>query len=123
MTNSRNHKPCDCKLTPKNIQRYEAIQKKLKTLLCQGESVHFKPGQVLFYAGHVPFGFFYLQSGEITPKAPDDNVLGLGHLLANSPHCATLTARNEVDVLFFPKAVLLDLENGKRTCSQKCSCN
>lgn len=87
----------------------------------QGEKLHFTKGQVLFYQEHEPYGLFWLKKGEVSflrqkknsrsPEVsrPADKLLGLIHLLTNTPYCASCQADEEVEVVFFPKGDLTKL--------------
>ena len=72
----------------------------------EGELLHFKKGQVLFYEGHLPFGFFLLNKGTVLPPPMEDKTLGLLHLLSGTPYCSTCTAASDIEVLFFPKTLV-----------------
>ena len=98
-----------CKLTPKSEQSYKNVLRYVEKLVSKGEVLYFKPGQVLVYEGHMPCGFFLLKRGHLNPEAPQDGLVGLVHLLSDSPYCATVTAKDEVEVIFFPKAAVLEL--------------
>lgn len=109
--------PNQCCLPNPEIQSvYDEIRDEIPGL--GGEILHYKKGQVLFYAGHQPFGFFILKNGKLILKppsrkkkkreVPQDRILGLSHLLTDTPYCYTCQAASDVEVVFFPKASLLD---------------
>lgn len=98
----------------------EKVLGHLPQLTAHAGEVHYKKGQVLFYEGHYPCGLFVLQSGEIwfskislwgkteERKSGEKNLLGVHHLITNTPHCITAQAKTNVVVLFIPKATVLD---------------
>ena len=99
-------KPC-CEPSEKILPIYQRIKNHLKKLISQGEMLHFKEGQVIFYDGHLPTGFFLLQEGRVSPEWFADNLLGLTHLLENNPYCITCKAATDVIIHFIPKATVL----------------
>lgn len=112
-----------CPLDPKKEALYARISGSLDCLAESGNCLHYRKGQVIFYEGHHPCGFYFLKKGKIsflaesTPKGdkrpcrPHDRLLGLAHLISDTPYCATCTAAEDVDIFFVPKsAVTHDLE-------------
>ncbi len=81
-----------------------AVKRQLRKWLKGGEVLHFKKGQVLFYEGHQPFGFFLISEGAVVPTPLEDKTMGLFHLLTDTPYCSTCTAASDLSALFFPKA-------------------
>lgn len=97
----------------------ECSPEQLERVLAQGSPLHFRDGQVLFYAGHFPTGVYHLQRGtvELQPEAP---LLGLSALAHSAPFGYTCRAIGEVQVLFVPKASLYTaLEINPNTSSRK----
>ncbi|MBI2343592.1 MAG: cyclic nucleotide-binding domain-containing protein [Deltaproteobacteria bacterium] len=97
------------------------IENALPSLLPQGERLHFRGGQVLFYAGHLPTGLFWLQSGDVEftqpksktahPTLPPHHkkLLGIYHLVEEASHEQTCAAKTDVDVIFLPKILVMNL--------------
>ncbi|MBI4212500.1 MAG: Crp/Fnr family transcriptional regulator [Deltaproteobacteria bacterium] len=95
------------------------FQGHFEKLLRTGDELHFRPGQVLYYKGHMPCGIYLLQKGHVafshTSHVKESELvpfkkghpLGLLHLAFELPYCHSCTAFDEVSVLFFPKSVLL----------------
>lgn len=92
----------------------------LKKLTGQGDRLHFAKGQFLFYQGHEPYGLFWLKKGvvvclkektgsrELECREPHDKLLGLAHLLSETPYCASCRAEGNVEVVFLPKQVVFE---------------
>lgn len=102
--------------------RCRLVSDHLESLSAEGVPLSFRDGQVLFYEGHFPFGFFYIKKGQAvftreTSKGESDpvpttcNVIGLCHLIGDSKYCATCRAEGDLEVLFFPKKVVMDFLN------------
>lgn len=76
--------------------------------------IFFKSGQTLFYEGHKPYGLFIIQEGRVifekSGKAHDESletkILGLQHLISNTPYCASCKAATPVKAIFVPKGIL-----------------
>ncbi len=91
----------------------------LPELYSKGEEVSFSKGQALFYAGHFPFGCFWLLKGNVSFLSSrnrkrragclEDPLLGFFHLLLEVPFCVDCIAEKETKVLFFPKSACLKL--------------
>lgn len=108
-----------CKITEKEKKVLEEILKQMSEILSQNDPLHYKKGHIIFYEGHNPLGFYFLKKGEIalsrTGLQEDQEIIstfnngpfGLFHLLTNTPHCATATAKTNVEVFFVPKSVVL----------------
>lgn len=94
-----------CHLSSLQKPIYDRIKGELKTLLRHGELIHYKAGQVIFYEGHLPCGFFFLKTG-IVNAAHEECLLGLAHLIANTPYCTTCAAKSNVDVVFVGKSAV-----------------
>lgn len=108
-----------CCLSPSEEKSAHLLEKRMDEILSKGGSIHFKKGQVLFYEGHYPYGFFVLVKGDIELSRvtmggareslfQKERVLNLFHLITNTPHCATATAKTNVEVLFVPKTTVLE---------------
>lgn len=97
---------------------YRFLADHLGELKEEGEKLRFAKGQILFYQEHEPYGLFVLKKGEVsllrqkkdarapTVDKPADKLLGLTHLLTNTPYCSSCRADEEVEVVFFPKGAL-----------------
>lgn len=109
-----------CAISDREEKIYESIKDHLEEIKSQGENLSYAKGQVVFYEGHSPFGFFLLKEGEVilapetassasaSGKKRHDKFLGLVHLVSDTPYCATCKAMGEVEVVFYPKSVLLE---------------
>lgn len=96
------------------------VREHLDALIQKSGEVHYKKGQILFYEGHYPHGFFVVKKGEVSLfqttlfgnhkdlESTQDNVLGLYHLITNTTHCATAQATTNVIVTFIPKSLVID---------------
>lgn len=118
-----------CSASKTDKARYCQIKRKLTYLISKGSLIHFKKGQVLFYEGHLPCGFYLLKKGEVSlfhtctngPSKEDseqDRLLGLVHLLSNTPNCFTCRAEDNVQVIFFPKVLVLEFLGKKQAVNQ-----
>lgn len=117
-----------CLPTPSEKTALIEIAGRLEDLLPQAGEIHYKKGHVIFYEGHHPYGFYILKKGEIilsriAMNGARENLsyrtegpLGLFHLITNTPHCATATAHNNVELLFIPKSVVLDFLRLSTSC-------
>ena len=85
----------------------------------EAQPLAFRKGQVLFYAGHSPYGIFvietgkveFMQGGTVCPddhywKSPRGEALGLHHFFSGTPYCCTCTAANNCKLLFISKTQL-----------------
>lgn len=101
---------------------YKLISSSLSKLASQGTSLCYKKGQILFYEGHLPFGFYNLKKGVVSlfytcahgpsrTKPQRDKLLGLVHLLSNTTNCSTCRAEGDVEVIYFPKQTVFELLN------------
>lgn len=81
---------------------------------------HFKPDQVIFYAGNEPLGLYNIQSGLVKLETVSEDgsahtlrlmgpgqALGYRALFANEPYHASAIAVAETKVCFIPKSVLM----------------
>ena len=111
---------CCCQRTLKDHPTYALIKSNLELLKAQGEKLSFRPGQMLFYEGHNPCGFFVVTRGSVvlekegvpcgSPSASGqawDGIIGLCQLMAGAPYMVSCKARDEVELLFYSKAWLL----------------
>lgn len=108
-----------CVISGREEKIYESIKDHLEEIKSQGENLSYAKGQVVFYEGHSPFGFFLLKKGEVVlssevdspglvgGRKKHDNFLGLVHLVSDTPYCTTCKAMGDVEVVFYPKSVLL----------------
>lgn len=92
----------------------------IKRLTGQGDRLHFAKGQFLFYQGHEPYGLFWLKKGTVVClrekmgpqttacREPHNKLLGLAHLLSETPYCASCRAEGDVEVVFLPKHVVFE---------------
>lgn len=115
-----NTKDLCCGVTPWERKMIELVLSHVNTLTALGGEVRFQKGHAIFYEGHLPYGFYVLKKGsvglsrvtltglreDLTNEGKD--VFGLFHLLTNTPHCAMGTAKSDVQMVFVPKAAVLD---------------
>ena len=73
----------------------------------QGECVDYATGTVIYYAGHVPYGAYYLEHGEVRLTgrrrlriAVAGETLGLKACQTNEPHAETATCLAPTRVYF-----------------------
>lgn len=81
----------------------------------QGECVDYDSGTVIYYAGHLPYGAYYLASGEVrlsgrrrARTAIAGEILGLKACLANEPHTETALCTQPTRVYFVSLRELVD---------------
>lgn len=115
-----NTKDICCGTHPAEQKILQAVMENVEALKSKGGEVHFQKDHVIFYDGHHPLGFYILKKGEIILSRvsirgvredfmnKEKELFGLFHLVTNTPHCATATAKTEVQMTFVPKAVVLD---------------
>ena len=107
-----------CRPGPKQEKAYNHLCNSLDRLINDGNPVHYRKGQVIFYEGHHPCGFYLLKQGRVSLKESEagarpkmhpteDKLLGLVHLLSETPYCSTCMAEDDVDVVFIPKAAVI----------------
>ncbi|OGQ05833.1 MAG: hypothetical protein A2W61_06885 [Deltaproteobacteria bacterium RIFCSPLOWO2_01_44_7] len=123
------HQDICCGVTPWEQKVTKEVQIHLDDLIPQGGVMHFKKGHVIFYEGHHTYGFYTLKKGEIALSRVGmegknehlpisagyrNGLFGLFHLLTNTPHCATATAKTDVEIFFVPKSVIIDFLKQKR---------
>lgn len=93
------------------------IQNHWPQLKKQGQVIHYKKGQVLFYEGHLPYGIYVLKSGDLFfsrseqkcveehwSQMVEDRVLGIENVLSQNPYLCTCKAKTDCDVIFISKA-------------------
>lgn len=96
------------------------LQQALLILKGVGEPVSFRAEQTMLYQGHVPVGCFLLGDGELDCKRQDQSgvisidpcerrLVGLLHLLNQTPLCSSVVARTRVTTLFFARPFILEL--------------
>lgn len=111
-----------CRPSPKQEKAYNRLRDSLDQLINDGNPVHYRKGQVIFYEGHHPCGFYLLKEGRVSLKESaagtrpkihptEDKLLGLVHLLSETPYCSTCTAEEDVDVVFIPKTAVMQRYN------------
>lgn len=78
-----------------------------------GERVLYEPGSVIFYAGHHPYGLYFLNQGTVQLASRRQRcligpgtLLGLGAHAAQSPHPATAVCQSECEIFFFSRPEL-----------------
>ena len=107
-----------CRPSPKQEKVYSRLYESLDRLIRDGNAVHYRKGQVIFYEGHHPCGFYLLKEGRVSLKEStagsrpkmhptEDKLLGLVHLLSETPYCSACTAEEDVDIIFVPKTIVL----------------
>lgn len=109
-----------CVLTQSEKDEIKNLEKNLDTIATCGGVVHYQKSHIIFYEGHIPYGFYILKRGEVqlsrTTMAgnkvalPDNskNIFGLFHLITNTPYCATAQAKSDAEMIFVPKSVVLE---------------
>lgn len=68
----------------------------------------FYKGQKIFYEGHMPYGLFFLTSGEITIKYKNSRtetvnspaIIGFSAFINNKPYCGTAEAVTDSELYF-----------------------
>jgi signal-transduction protein with cAMP-binding, CBS, and nucleotidyltransferase domain len=77
----------------------------------------FKPGQIIYYEGHMPYGLFILLEGKIeilnngsSDKLETGAVLGVNSFLNSQGYSATAKAITECKVSFLSKAGFSDIK-------------
>ncbi len=113
--------PC-CQISSYEKRVFAKIQGRMSSLAAAGQRLCYQQSQVLFYEGHDPCGLHLLERGSILlcshrplvgeicqSVSSSSQPLGLFHLIAGTPYCATATAATEVEVIFIPKAVVVQL--------------
>ena len=78
-----------------------------------GVSVHYEPGGVIFYAGHHPYGLYFLNQGTVQLASRRQRrligpgtLLGLGAHAAQAPHPATASCQTACEIFFFSRPEL-----------------
>lgn len=98
------------------------MQEHWPAVISRGYRILMYPGQVLFYAGHIPHGLYILHSGlvEFSPTthgcmkesilhAPHAEALCLDHVVGAEPYCSTCTASRPCVLTIVPRAYLQHL--------------
>lgn len=96
------------------------LEAHLPQLLEMGDKVHYGQGQILFYQGHMPYGVFLLKKGDLSWQPDDtagnrqkrdhceqDRLIGLRHLLSDTPYCQTCHAQTDIEAIFLSKHAIL----------------
>lgn len=89
------------------IQLINVIAKSMTPLV-------FQKGQVLFYEGHVPSGFFVIKEGKVGFSSREllsdaaEPVVGIQNVLLDIPYSATCTAQTLVRAVFVSKSAIQD---------------
>lgn len=111
-----------CKKGKKNAKEFFFLEKRIKGLLHLFKKVRFKAGQILYYRGQDPCGVYALLKGNINLMKANrtsrslpfhDCVLGLNHMVSETPYCSTAIAADAVEVVFLPKSEILKLMQEK----------
>lgn len=78
----------------------------------------FKPGQVIFYEGHMPYGIFFLVDGIVeleldgkSKKVEAGAVLGINSFLNSSLYSCTAKAITVCNTNFLSKSAYMNLNN------------
>lgn len=100
-----------------------ALKEQWSQLLCEGQELTFKEGQVLFYEGHIAYGLFVLQSGHLRfmhgkrackedhlLSFPEGQVITPHHFSEGTPYYCTCTAASDCRLVFLSKTQLLPLK-------------
>ncbi len=79
----------------------------------RGERVLYEPGAVIFYAGHHPYGLYFLYRGTVQLASRRQRrligagtLLGIGSQAAQCPHPATATCHSACEVYFYSRPEL-----------------
>lgn len=81
--------------------------------------IRFRPGQVLFYRGHLPYGILIVHSGsadlrtretdrKVRFRVGPNNVLGLANLADEEPYSRTAVVVEEMEASFVGKTAIRD---------------
>jgi len=94
----------------------EIIKKKWNEKKLKGHRLTFKEGQVLFYEGHFPYGFYILNAGAVLFQCEgglcskshhefwgEKRVIGLEPFLKNIPYSCTCLADSSCELVFISK--------------------
>lgn len=87
-----------------------------------GQRLHYRAGQVLFYADHVPYGVFILCKGGLQFEHEDKpcqeehlssselgQVICLEHFYSRKPYPCTCQATSDCELIFVPRSILQPL--------------
>lgn len=76
----------------------------------------FKPGQVIYYKGHEPYGLYILEEGTVEidykkycEKITPISAFGINSFIQNTPYKGTAKALTACTISFLSKPVYLDL--------------
>ena len=97
---------CICKLTEEDTALFEKIAKNIKEIVAKGNPITFKKDQVLFYKGHLPYGFFYIKTEAVSGSHRKCGFVGLEHMVQQTPFCQTVCAEAQVPSVFISKNIL-----------------
>jgi CRP-like cAMP-binding protein len=81
-----------------------------------GERVLYESGAVIFYAGHHPYGLYFLHKGTVQLASRRQRrligpgtLLGIGAQTAQVPHPATATCQSACEIYFYSRPELFRL--------------
>lgn len=111
-----------CSVNKSAENQYTRVKGHVMDMAEEGLVIHYKKGQFLFYEGHMPCGFYVIRKGGVSffqscsngPSCEDassDKLVGLLHLLSQTPHCCSCRVDRDVEAVFFPKQAVSDFLN------------
>lgn len=115
-----------CGVHPQEMKLLSAVLGNIEKLVAQGGEIHFHKGQVVFYEGHHPLGFYFIKEGKVVLSRinikgerqdfsnQQKEIYGLFHLLTHTPHCAMAMAKTDLKMIFVPKSVVLEFLQKER---------
>jgi CRP-like cAMP-binding protein len=98
---------------------FEAVALCWSEWISSGTHISFRPGQVIFYQGHVPNGVYILLSGDVVASRgesgreqtvaniPLKSLIGLDPLLAESEYPYSAIVQSEAELVFIPRDQML----------------
>lgn len=104
------------KRTVKTTIPFHKVKKYLANLVHAEERINYKPGQVLFYEGHQPYGIYVLRKGRIRlfkkKNGGEDllkimeptQILGENEFLESRPFAYSAKAETDASISFFSRA-------------------
>ncbi|PIR25713.1 MAG: hypothetical protein COX62_04215 [Deltaproteobacteria bacterium CG_4_10_14_0_2_um_filter_43_8] len=120
-----------CKQQNRQDSPAKALTERISELKEKGETILFRPKHVLFYEGHFASGCFILEEGtlkiektqgELMPAKklliPQKHLIGLWHLLSDTPLCSSCIAQTKVKAIFIPKTLIISLVDSLLPISQ-----
>jgi len=108
------------KLAQQKVREYfDSVVSRWSEWISRGTHISFRPGQVVFYQGHVPNGVYILLSGDVVAtrgelgreqtvaNIPLKSLIGLDPLLAESEYPYSAIVQSEAELVFIPRDQIL----------------